>query len=359
MSNVLYSTIRERLEKRGAVHTLTSESRIVIISDLHMGNGSKNDDFVPHADLFMKVLGEYYYRKGYTLVLNGDVEELQKNSIEGIHRQWHEIYNLFSGFHEEKRLYKIAGNHDSKLLSISLDKLKYPLIDALRLNYKDDEILIFHGHQFSMAYESFNEILGFFLRYVAKTLQIKNKSAAHNSRRRWKIEKRAYDFSRQSKILSILGHTHRPLFESLSKVDSLIHEIEKGCRQYVDQGESSGGDVEARIMALKRELIRIQTEKAKEAFISQIYSKGLVIPCLFNAGCVIGKRGMTAIEINGDEISLVLWKTRSGDQGSDNSKEIRSINKDRVPLAEFPGIKRRVIKRDDLRYIFTRINLLG
>ena len=359
MSSVIYTTMRERLERRGAVYSLTPESRIVIFSDLHMGDGSKNDDFLPHAKIFTCVLNEYYYKKGYTLVLNGDVEELQKNGLEKIHRRWARVYEIFNKFHQEERFYKIAGNHDSKLLSISLDKLRYPLLDALRLDYRGDEILVFHGHQFSMAYERFNEVLGFMLRYVAKTLRIKNKSAAHNSGRRWMVEKRAYEFSRNSKIISILGHTHRPLFESLSKVDSLIFEIEKVCRQYVDQNEKPGGDTEARILALKRELSQLQARKKKEAFISQVYSKGLVIPCLFNSGCVIGRRGMTAIEISGDKISLILWTTLPPTLEREDFPDIQEFRKDRYPLEDNPEIRRRIIKRDDLRYIFTRINLLG
>ena len=358
MSSVIYSTIRERLEKHGAELTLGPNSRIVIFSDLHMGDGGRNDDFLPYADMFAQVLEDYYYKKGYTLVLNGDVEELQKYSLDKIHRQWSSIYEIFNKFHREQRLYKIAGNHDSKLLSFAHDKLRYPLLDALRLNYRGDEILIFHGHQFSMMYESFNEILGFALRYVAKTLHIKNRSTAHNSRRRWVVEKRAYEFSRNSRVLSILGHTHRPLFESMSKVDSLIFEIERVCRQYVDQNEKPGGDIEARIIELKKELTRLQERKKKEAFISQLYSKGLIVPCLFNAGCVIGGRGMTAIEIAGDTISLVNWTTQSHKKNLD-FPDIHTLRGDRFPLKNYPKMRRRIMKRDDLRYIFTRINLLG
>ncbi|MBI9101932.1 MAG: metallophosphoesterase family protein [Spirochaetales bacterium] len=359
MNNVIYSSMKDRLERLGTGLKLKSDSKIVIFSDLHMGDGSKNDDFLPYAGMFKSVLNDYYYDKGYTLILNGDVEELQKNSLDSIHSQWSSVYDIFNKFSAADRFYKIAGNHDSKLLSISKDKLKYPLLDALRLDYRGDEILVFHGHQFSIMYESFNELLGFFLRYFVKTLRIKNRSTAHNSNRRWVVEKRAYEFSRSSGIISILGHTHRPLFESLSKVDSLIYEIEKVCRQYVDQNEKPGGDVEARILSLKRELSQLQGRKKKEAFVSQLYSKGLVIPCLFNSGCVIGKRGMTAIEISGDKISLIVWTTHPRSVERDDFPDAHEVRHDRFPLPDNPDIRRRIVKRDDLRYIFTRINLLG
>jgi hypothetical protein len=41
-----------------------------------------------------------------------------------------------------------------------------------------------------------------------------------------------YGFSSRRKIVSIIGHIHRPLFESLSKIDTLKYRIEQLCRHY-------------------------------------------------------------------------------------------------------------------------------
>lgn len=365
MSNVIYGTLKERLEKQGVVVNLTPESKIVIFSDLHMGSGRNHDDFIRNSKMFLKVLEEYYLKEGYTLILNGDVEELQRNTLESIYHRWGSVYKVLDEFHRLNRLFKIAGNHDSKLLSISLEKLHYPLLESLKLVYRGESIFVFHGHQLSIMFEKFNEILGFFLRYVANTLRIKNRSTAHDSRRRWKIEKRAYEFSRENKILSIIGHTHRPLFESFSKVDSLRYQIERVCREYVDRDEIPGGDVEKRIQALKEELNLLLVKKGKEDFLNQIYSKGIVVPCLFNSGSVIGKRGMTAVEIEGDTISLVHWTSFSnGENGAGSNPSrfpvpLETYHSEEYPFSDEPKLRRRIIKKDDLRYIFTRISLLS
>ena len=361
MSNLVYAALRDRLEKQGASLTLTPRSRLVIFSDLHMGNGSSRDDFLRNSRMFDRVLREYYLEKDFTLILNGDVEELQRNTLESIYHRWGEIYDLFRKFQARGNLYKIAGNHDSKLLALSLEKHPFPLLEGMKLNYRGESLYVFHGHQFSIMFERFNEILGFFLRYVANILRIKNRSTAHDSRRKWKIEKRAYEFSREGKILSILGHTHRPLFESLSKVDALRFEIERVCREYVDRDEIPGGDVEGRIRELKEELNALLARNGKEGFLNQIYSKGMMVPCLFNSGCVIGKRGMTSIEIQGDSIALVHWTDVPPSSGGNGRKPVpeEKVHPDEFPLPGYPELRRRIIKIDDLRYIFTRISLLS
>ena len=55
---------------------------------------------------------------------------------------------------------------------------------------------------------------------------------AESSRRRFRVEKRMYNFARKKKIMALIGHTHRPLFESLPRLDTLKIEIENLCRAY-------------------------------------------------------------------------------------------------------------------------------
>lgn len=88
--------------------------KLVVFSDLHMGDGGKNDDFLPNADLFFQAL-THYRNEGHVLVLNGDIEELQRSSLPKIMRRHEKVYSLFDVFHSENRLYKTIGNHDQKL----------------------------------------------------------------------------------------------------------------------------------------------------------------------------------------------------------------------------------------------------
>lgn len=381
MNNIFYSVLYDYLKKQSKAIDLTPETRIVIFSDLHMGRGNSRDDFLPNSGAFLKILRRYYLARDYSLVLNGDVEELQRNSLDSIYAQWSHVYDLFNEFHMNGRLYKLAGNHDSKLLAISRERLPFPLLESVKINYNGEAILIFHGHQLSLFFERFNEITGFFLRYVGNTLRIKNRSSANDSRRQWKIEKRAYDLSRENQILSIIGHTHRPLFESMSKVDTLRFQIEALCQEYIDNRGLPADQVEREIQDLKNRLNFLLERKSKEPFVTQLYSRGVVVPCLFNSGSVIGKYGITGIEIAEDSVSLVHWPLekdgteqnggsgngsggQNGGPGNPFGVDLDPVfaegwHSEESPFPDHPDMKRRVIKKDHLRNIFTRIHLLA
>lgn len=341
----------ELYKKAESVH-LNETSKIVIFSDLHIGNGKRSDDFLPNAKLFLAALKEYYYEKNYTLILNGDVEELHRYTLGEVRNAWKELYAIFDAFDADGRLYKLFGNHDSKLFSLPGEPLRYKLYESLRLTHTGRNIFIFHGHQPSYFYEKFNEISGLLLRFIAKPLRIRHYSVAHDKNRRFKIEKRTYDYSREKGIVSIIGHTHRPLFESLSKLDSLNYRIEKLLRKYAKAGEEKQKNIERQIESVKAEIEQHLASKGREQTISSIYSAHTVVPSVFNSGCVIGKRGMTAIEIKGENISLVHWFDEKVEE------KYRKNNDTNTSELNESGYFRTVIKRDSLDYIFNRIRLL-
>ena len=64
------------------------EDRMVIFSDLHLGNGGRKDDFFHNAPLFKAAMENYYMKRGYDLLLNGDVEDLHKFLMKSIARNW-------------------------------------------------------------------------------------------------------------------------------------------------------------------------------------------------------------------------------------------------------------------------------
>ena len=115
MSNEPYKLVMQQLCDKTEELNLTDEDKIVIFSDLHVGDGKSLDDFKGNSDILKTALDEYYYKKGYTLILNGDVEELHRYSLHEIRKHWSELYSLFDKFFEHGKLYKLFGNHDSKL----------------------------------------------------------------------------------------------------------------------------------------------------------------------------------------------------------------------------------------------------
>ena len=352
MSKEPHTIYLDKLFDRSEEMEIGDEDKIVIFSDLHMGNRRSSDDFKRNAPVFISALRDYYLENDYTLLLNGDIEELHRYPLHTIREQWNDIYAIFDRFASKGKLYKIFGNHDSKLFTFPDPHLRYPLREALTLLYKGKRLFLFHGHQVSLIYQRFNNFIGLLLRYIARPLRIKHYSVAHDKRKQYTIEQRLYKYAQDRGIVSIIGHTHRPLFESMSKVDTLNYKIERNLRQLENSEAKEYPQIEERIRALKSEIDRQVQKRGKEVSLSSIYSTYTIVPCVFNSGCAIGKRGITGIEISGGKIALVHWYDKNIDEKYNREEE---ANTTRVPGTDF---FRTVLKQDSLDYVFTRIRLL-
>lgn len=346
----------ERLLSKAKTVRLDSSSKVLILSDLHMGNGGRRDEFRRNAVLVQSMLRDYYLPGRYSLALNGDVEELFKFSVESITERWAEMYELFLQFEKNGFLWKTYGNHDTDLDGERSYRLAPHMQEAVRFVYGDEVLLLFHGHQASIllweTYPVVSRAIVLFLRYVAKPIGIRNFSTAYNSRRRFAIEKSIYDFSNQSKIVSIIGHTHRPLFESLSKVDHLNYRIEELCRFYSSAPSGERQAIKEQITELKAELDSCFSQGKKIGLRSGRYNN-IVIPSVFNSGCAIGKRGVTALEIDGDRIRLVYWF-----KGKPGRRYVSDRNHEPEQLGQ-TGFYRIVLNEDHLDYVFSRLHLLA
>lgn len=332
---------------------LERHDKWVIFSDLHMGDGGSTDDFKSNSRLFETALEEYYLPGDHALILNGDVEELQRFKIQKIFNQWKGIYKLFDLFHEKEALYKLIGNHDLELLMMRDLPFFYPHYESLRLRYKDECLFVFHGHQASKKYQEHNELIGFTLKYFANPLGIKSYSVSHSSQKQYRIEKRAYGFSSFSKVVSIIGHTHRPLFESLDKVERLKYKIEQLCRDFVSAVETEQDEIKRNIKSHKKELKRHHRRNSGHSFQNYIYNTLFHIPCVFNSGCVVGKRGMTCLEIEDNTIRLVHWFDKN------ISKKYLTNSGYEPERLEGTDFYRLVINEESLDYIFARIKFLS
>ncbi len=330
--------------------TITDTDKIIIFSDLHLGDGSFRDDFLHNSVMFLDLLENYYLENDYLLVLNGDIEELQRYSFKKIEKQWSRFYDILAEFNKRKKLIKIIGNHDSMIRKYQSAKIGNSLSDSIKLYYKNNEIFILHGHQGSALFSIFNDLLGILLKIFANPLGVKNFTMPFDDYRKYKIEKNIYRFSIEQKNMTIIGHTHRPLFESMSKLDSINYKIEKLLRRHKKSSPERRIKIEKKISILKSELKEIFDGKNKIDSISSIYNN-ILIPSLFNSGCVIGKRGFTGIDISNGNISLIQWfYPESLNEKVDNKKISKNYNK---------KYYYRVIKSDNLDYIFTRIKLLA
>lgn len=331
---------------------LTKKDKYVIFSDLHMGEGNGKDDFVPNSSLFLHAIKDYYFEKDYFLILNGDVEELQRYDINQIYNRWKKVYKVFDQYATDERLLKIIGNHDIILSQDNNLHSPYPVFESVMLDYKENPILIFHGHQASNKYNLQNALIGYTLRYIANPLGIKNYSVSHSSRKKYKIEKNVYEFSRQKKMLSIIGHTHRPLFESLPKPERIKYRIEQLMREYSSKELTEESRIGKLIGSYKNELSKIYGKNMYESN-ANLYDSMIHVPCLFNSGCVIGKRGMTCLEIVNGKIRLVHWFDKR------ISKKYLHHTGYEPQQMEETDFFRMMINKEKLNYIFARINLLA
>lgn len=351
----------ESVYQKAPVIPIQRDDNFVIFSDFHLGGRKSRDDFKPNAPLFMAALKKWYRPRGYTMILNGDIEELQRVSYSRIRRRWDDLYQLFQEIKRENGLYKIVGNHDIQLQELFNPKtlredpteINAQLEEGLRLQYQGRDIFVFHGHQPGRRDTSprLRQLTAWSLKIFAHPLGIKNFTRSHSNQKILKTEKGVYDFSRAKGIVSIIGHTHRPLFESLSEIDFHRFQIESLIREYSSVTEDQQALIRRRIQEHKAELSRLYQGNSDFSLRGSIYNP-MTLPCLFNSGCVIGRKGLTSIEIQGGRIKLVYW------YDSRNSRQ--NYQYEGLAPEPLPGTpwERLVMKQDDIEYIFSRIDLL-
>ncbi|MCL2762366.1 MAG: serine/threonine protein phosphatase [Treponema sp.] len=345
-----FKNITSRQFNPDAVLDFSAGGKALIISDLHMGVG-RGDDLAENGDLLISLLEHYYFAQGWHLVLNGDIEELQRYSLEHIKERWLRLFQVFNLFAGQNRLYKLIGNHDEELL---LKKsYHYPLYNVLRIDTGCIPAYVYHGHQASNIYTKYNKLIGAGIRYVLKPFGIKNISSGRSPYKRFTIEKAAYNFSLDNRCISIIGHTHRPLFESLGRFDYIKFQIEQLCRDYPVSSGEVRERIETEVFALRRELSKLKRKERRNVLRQSLYGDELPVPCLFNSGCAIGKKGINAIEITSEDIALIYWYAEGRGR--------RFIGRGGYDIEKLAGTRyrRAVLNHSRLDYILARIQLLG
>lgn len=332
---------------RSPVVSLSVEDRVVIFSDSHLGDGGRTDDFMHNSELFNAVLEQYYMRKDYYTLFNGDITEELRFSDQRIRRAHPKTFRLFDQLFEGGRFYRLQGNHDE------IDEFgdHIPVYPSLILNYNGNKFFVYHGHQTDHPLLKWEALKILALRYIANPLGIKNFTHANNSPRNFMTESNGYNFSRWMGLASIQGHTHRPLFESQSRDSSIRVKIDNLCEIYPTANAEEKEQIRRTISKYKRELDVIK--RTTPLLPGLIYNKDYLLPCLFNSGSCIGKKGITAIEIKNGNVYLVYW-FRNGTFGEGYFNE---YDKRKGRNLGF-GYTRFVFRKDSMANIFSRIELL-
>ena len=296
----------------------TKNQKIAILSDLHFGNGGEADDFFNNRNALVQAL-EHYGSQGYKLILLGDIEEFWQFTLEDIVRRYEQlIYEKFRKFGEQ-RILRVFGNHDGEWAGLS-DPTKggsaKGVLASEAVKLKDAagqaRLLLVHGHQGTIDSDKFSWFSRFFVRLfrgiepLARLTGLYSNPAATKSMIAKDFERTLYEWARQNKVILVCGHTHRAIFASKSYAEKLHQDI-AGLRAENSLSRTPKEKRRENLQKIDELERKLEDEKEKGRVIEPTDPAGDPLPCYFNTGCGVYSDGMTAIEIEDDEMRLVKW----------------------------------------------------
>lgn len=293
---------------KGSVVTLpTRNRRFAILSDLHMGNGRKPDDFKENEQATLNAL-KHYRKHGYALILLGDIEELwQFSADEIVDRYDRTIYKAIRAF-GDGLVYRVLGNHDIDWKTPDpIRKAKTEQVhEAIKLKdvNGNEKILLIHGHQGTKDSDKYSAISRGFVRIyrdIEPYMKIDKTPAFPRSPILENYERERYKWAKKNKLILICGHSHRAVFCSRSKIDNIREELTEIAKTISADIRTMGPMLEDK-KNLENQLI-------DEALLNRNINLGEKNPApnYFNTGCGLYSNGITLIEIDDDVIKLVKW----------------------------------------------------
>jgi hypothetical protein len=288
--------------------------RIIIFSDQHRGTRDGSDDFAVCESSYLAAL-EYYNQENYYFINLGDCEELWENTIFGIARKNGAVFKREKLFISREAYCKVFGNHDlfwdnDPLAVFWLKRIYGKAIRIftgvlIRVDFSAGsclDIFCTHGHQGDKQSDG-NAFSKWFVSYIWGPLQnfleINTNSPSANNNLKTLHNMYMYDWSAaQENLLLVTGHTHQPVFNSLTHLESLYNRLEKA---------RTLNDAEA----IKNIEAEIPRRKNEYDFIHPSFQK--MKPTYFNSGCCCFDDGtITGIEISGGVIRLIKWSLVNG-----------------------------------------------
>jgi predicted phosphodiesterase len=291
---------------------LDENSRFVIFSDHHKGAKDTADDFHPCEITYQTAL-DYYYENGFTLILLGDVEELWENPIQPVMDSYENIFLSEQRFYPDRYI-RVIGNHDdawndpnnvARYLEPFYPKIRVQ--QGLVFEYDNSkvfgELFLAHGHQGTLDSDYLSSISPQILptyRQLQNKFHIGRTTPATDDYLRGEHDTQMYRWaSRNRKLIFIAGHTHRPVWTSLTHLDQLYMQLYalRSLQKYLDAAEYD-----------KQHQDLLYTITKRITKFPPVNDTLKTSPCYFNTGCCRFSDGdITGLEITGDTISLVKW----------------------------------------------------
>jgi predicted phosphodiesterase len=310
----LHECIIEEVKKKGPIISFDSrKDKFIIFSDQHKGAKNGADDFMLCEPNYLAAL-DYYFQNNYFYIALGDCEELWENTLTAVKKHQQPSFEKEKNFFQNNRGIKIFGNHDlywqnDPFANMQLKEMygcELPIYEGalLQTTINEEKVNIFctHGHQGDAASDG-NWFSKFFVSKIWAPLQsllrINPNTPAYDAQLKTIHNGIMYQWSAaQKNLFLITGHTHQPVFESLTHIERLYRQL-----LFVEKI----ADPEM-INSLHKE---IQVRKFEYTKVSPDYLS--LKPTYFNSGCCCYSDGdITGIEIEEDCIRLIKWHVKDG-----------------------------------------------
>ena len=340
----LFRNIKEEPGKKGVILDLKENSRIIVFSDHHRGAKNGADDFMKAETSYLAAL-DYYFENKFQFISLGDSEELWENTLMQVKKHNTITFEAEKKFILNNRFFKVFGNHDlywdnspiasQQLKAIYGKKLRvfegvilekdikaqnsqlttgnrqgkgtsspFPFLEK---KLDTDEVLpiancpltifLTHGHQGDASSDG-NWFSKFFVANIWAPLQsylrINFNTPAYDEDLKTAHNLIMYEWSAKYKSLVLItGHTHQPVFESLTHPERLYKKLGDALKaNRTDEANEIEQEIKRRGRDYKTTPAQYLTMK----------------PSYFNSGCCCYRDGdITGIEITHEKISLVKW----------------------------------------------------
>jgi UDP-2,3-diacylglucosamine pyrophosphatase LpxH len=325
----LYDDILQNPGNKGLVIPFEAAAgRFIIFSDQHKGRRNGADDFIQAEPNYLAAL-EYYNNEDYYFINLGDSEELWENNLWQVKKHNKATFDAERKFAEKGNYIKVFGNHDLfwdndpfagfQLRSIFKQKVK--VYEGVVLQCKAGNsgealavahlpatsgtpltIFLTHGHQ-GDAQSDGNWFSKFFVAKIWAPLQsllrINPNTPAYDAEKKTLHNSIMYEWSAaQQNLLLVTGHTHQPVFGSLTHLERLYKSFQLA-------------EKEMNAVELKKLLDEIKKREKEFAAVAMDYMT--MKPSYFNSGCCCFSDGdITGIEISAGCIRLIKWTMEEG-----------------------------------------------
>lgn len=330
----LFEKISTGNEKKGLlIEFEPGKQKFIIFSDQHKGAKDGSDDFALAEKNYLSAL-EYYNLNNFHFISLGDAEELWENTMAAVKKHNTSTFEKEKLFIQRNAFTKVFGNHDlfwdnSPMAGAELQNIYncrpsvYEGVILKTITNNPLQVFLTHGHQGDELSDG-NWFSKWFVANIWAPFQaylsINPNTPAFQDHLKTDHNLFMYEWICQQKnMLLITGHTHQPVFKSLTHLETLYKKL----------GVAKEANDLATINVIEAE---IQLKKLKGQRLPDFTAYQ---PTYFNSGCCCFNDGdITGIEIADNKIRLIKWE-----YGDDKQQLPGRVVLDETDLNELQNFK--------------------